>query len=115
MNRKAIEDMIIKYNLFFDNGIFVIYSENMDRYNRTAYVQGIDDYESGFYPKGDPIQIDLYWCPNDLDYLLSIFGGVIFNNGDIMFCNDSWDGYQPEVTIKDYYKEPKKDPLERIF
>ena len=115
MNREDIEELIEEYDL--GNDAFIIHhlegkSLTYKRASLTRTYNGGGDY----YEHGDTVQISLDNCLGDsLQGLLERFCAIVFDNGNVHLCEDSWDGYQPIVTFYDYYNISPLAGLEGIF
>lgn len=113
MDGKVITEFIEKFNL--PNEFVITDFEELSLRYGTAKVYGVDNYESGIYPNKEEYSAEMYYCDNDVIELLKRFDGVVFSYGNLFLCDDSWDGFQPIVTLENVYKPPFNDYLGGIF
>lgn len=113
MNGKIITEFIEKFNLPNE---FVITNYKESPWGISiAKVFGTDNCESGIYSIHDEeYTVDMYYCDGDVCELLKRFDGIVFSHGDLYLCDDSWDGFQPIVTLENVYKV-KDDGIGGIF
>lgn len=111
MDGKMITEFIEKFNLPNE---FVITDYEDTLYGK-ARAFGVNNCESGIYPiYNEEYVIGMYYCDSEICELLKRFDGVVFSHGDLYLCDDSWDGFQPIVTLENIYKV-KDDGIGGIF
>ena len=107
-----IENFIKNNNLDKFNTFAIVKNENEDwKYKYHCDIVKIDPQMSGFYEDGI-IKKDVE-LPVGLWGLFHAFECIIFDCGDLIMClEESWDGWQPSMTLDSYYKT---DYMKDIF
>ena len=103
-----IENFIKNNNLDKFNTFAIVKNKNEDwTYKYHCDIVKIDPQMSGYYEDGI-IKEDVE-LPVALWDLFHAFKCVIFDCGDLIMClEESWDGWQPSMTLGDYYKTNKR-------
>jgi hypothetical protein len=110
MTPKDIENFIKDNNLVKFNTFAIKNRKNIEYYQLVEIVE-IDSQMSGFYEDG-VIKEDVR-LPVELWDLFNVFECIIFDCGNLIMCStETWDGWQPSITLEKYYKT---DYMKDIF
>ena len=107
-----IENFIKDNNLVNTNTFAIVKNRNYVGWNKYhCDIVKIDSQMSGMYEDGI-IKKDIE-LPVALWGLFHVAECVVFDCGDLIMClEESWDGWQPSMTLGDYYKT---DYMKNIF
>ena len=97
----------IKNNNLINTNTFAITNKGKAYFN----IVEIDSQMSGYYENG--IVKEDVELPAELLELFDVFECIIFNCGNLIMCStETWDGWQPSMTLENYYRT---DYMKDIF